>query len=421
MKVYQVGGAVRDRLLQAFDPTISIDEKDWVVIGSSTEKMLALGFKQVGKHFPVFLHPESKEEYALARTEKKHGKGYHGFIFDTAKTITLEEDLSRRDLTINAIAQDPKRPHHFIDPHGGVGDIARRQLRHISHAFAEDPLRVFRVARFYARFAYLGFSVAKATLKEMQGICQAGELQHLSAERVWQETQRALQTRSPQLFFQLLYQVGGLTYWFAEVQRLFGVPQPTKWHPEIDCGVHSLMVLEQASKITPNEAIRFSSLIHDLGKATTPKHMLPSHHGHEERGVALVRSLCTRLKVPREYLQLSMLGARWHTHFHRHDEMRASTYLKVLNAIDYFRRPHHLDELLIVSESDSKGRIGFGYKPYHEKIFWQTMVAKLNQFERTKRTQNTAFQQLSNEQKKQTIHRQRLTVIQQYLKTLQVK
>lgn len=416
LECYQVGGAIRDSLLNSLDPRISVSEKDWVVVGSSVREMLALGFKQVGKNFPVFLHPNTGEEYALARLEQKQAQGYHGFTFDTSKTVTLEEDLSRRDLTINAIACDPNKPKHWIDPYGGLQDIKHRQLRHISHAFIEDPLRVLRVARFYARFAYLGFRVAPSTLQLMQAICVSGELRSLSPERVWQETQKALLTRSPQLFFQLLYQIGGLNDWFPEIEALFGVPQPARWHPEIDCGLHSLLVLEQATKYSSDLAIRYCALTHDLGKGTTPKHILPSHHGHEERGVHLIRKLSERLRIAKKISQLAMLSARWHTHFHRHQTLRAQTYLKVLMAIDYFRQPMNLSNLLIVSESDSKGRTGFQYHPYPAKYFWHKIAQQITEFEKNKPYNNEYFQRLNHKQKKQTIERQRLSIIQQALK-----
>ena len=411
---YRVGGAVRDLLLHQLDKNITVKEVDWVVVGSSNEQMLALGFKQIGKNFPVFLHPKNQQEYALARTEKKQGKGYHGFSFDTSKKITLEEDLLRRDLTINAIAQDPKSKK-LIDPYGGLQDFQNRQLKHISEAFDEDPLRVFRVARFYARFAYLGFSVVASTLEKMRCICQSDEIQHLSAERIWQETQLALQSRSPHLFFQILYQVGGLKYWYPEIHRLFGIPQPPKWHPEIDCGIHSLLVLEQAAKISDNLAVRFSALTHDLGKGTTPKDILPSHHGHEKRGIALVKNLCERLRTPNQIKKLAMLSAQWHTHFHRHQEMKPETYLKLLLSIDYFHHPEVLNALLIVSESDSKGRTGFRYKTYQSKAFWLTLADELKKFEATKAHTNDDFKKLSNEQKKQYIYQQRLAIVKKVL------
>jgi tRNA nucleotidyltransferase (CCA-adding enzyme) len=413
-KHYKVGGAVRDKLLQQFDSDIQIKEIDWVVVGSSTQQMLDLGFRQIGKNFPVFLHPKTNEEYALARLEKKQGHGYAGFTFNTSSKVSLEEDLSRRDLTINAIAYDPKSKK-FIDPYNGKKDLLQYTLRHISDAFSEDPLRVFRVARFYARFAYLGFNVAPETIEKMRQICQTDELKHLSAERVWRETQLALETRSPHLFFKLMYEVGGLKYWFPEIHNLFGVPQPPKWHPEIDCGIHTLLVLEQASKLTNDITVRFCALTHDLGKATTSKEILPSHRGHEKRGVNLVKNLCERLLIPNNFKKLAIYSAQWHTHFHRLNEMRADTYLKMLLSIDFFHHPQNLIQLMQVSESDSKGRTGFGYKPFQPKIFWLNLAHKMKELELSKPTQDPIFQAMENTQKKDYLYKKRLNVVRNVL------
>lgn len=357
MNIHLVGGAVRDALLGL--PT---SDRDWVVTGATPAQMQALGYRPVGKDFPVFLHPQSKEEYALARTERKSGHGYKGFTFNADPAVTLEEDLQRRDLTINAIAQDAQG--QLIDPWGGVRDLQARVLRHVSPAFAEDPLRVLRVARFAARFAPLGFRVAPQTLALMRQLSASGELQHLVAERVWQEMEKALGEAAPAEFFRVLRECGALQVILPEVDALFGVPQPALHHPEIDTGVHVLMCLEQAALLSEDPVVRFATLVHDVGKGTTAPHCWPSHHGHEERGVALITQLCERLRVPTRFAALGRLTSQYHTHCHRAAELRPDTLLKLLEALDAFRRPVQLTQFLLACEADARGRTGFEERPY---------------------------------------------------------
>jgi len=357
MNIHLVGGAVRDALLGL--PTA---DRDWVVTGATPAQMQDLGYRPVGKDFPVFLHPQSKEEYALARTERKSGHGYKGFVFNADPSVTLEEDLQRRDLTINAIAQDAQG--RIIDPWGGVRDLQARVLRHVSPAFAEDPLRVLRVARFAARFAPLGFRVAPETLALMQQLGASGELAHLVAERVWQEMEKALREVAPAAFFRVLRDCGALQRILPEVDALFGVPQPAQHHPEIDTGVHVLMCLEQAARLSTDPVVRFATLVHDVGKGTTPPRFWPSHHGHEERGVALIAGLCERLRVPARFAALARLVSQYHTHCHRAMQLRPDTVLKLLEALDAFRRPLQLEQFLLACEADARGRTGFEERPY---------------------------------------------------------
>lgn len=352
MQIYLVGGAVRDTLLN-----IPIKDKDWVVVGSTPDELLSLGYSQVGSDFPVFLHPKTKEEYALARTERKSGGGYQGFNCDFNPDITLEEDLLRRDLTVNAMAKDESG--NIYDPYNGQQDIQLKKLRHVSDAFSEDPLRVLRVARFAARFAHLGFTIADETIELMRHISDSGELELLTPERVWQETERALGESQPWVYFQALRQCGALAIIFPELDRLFGVPQPEKHHPEIDCGIHTLMVLEQASRLTSDVSVRWASLLHDLGKGITRKELLPSHHGHEQSGEKLVIQVNQRLKTPNEFKDLSRLVCLYHTHVHRAFELKATTMLTFFNNIDLWRKPERLPQILIACKADSRGRTGF--------------------------------------------------------------
>ncbi|HKS93125.1 MAG TPA: multifunctional CCA addition/repair protein [Gammaproteobacteria bacterium] len=357
MQIYLVGGAVRDRLLG-----LPVQERDWVVVGATPDDMLALGYRPVGKDFPVFLHPESHEEYALARTERKTGRGYHGFEFHSAPQVTLADDLKRRDLTINALAEDAQGK--LIDPYGGQRDLDARVLRHVSPAFAEDPVRVLRVARFAARFAPLGFKPAPETLALSRTMAANGEVDALVAERVWQETIKALAADKPSVFFQTLRDCGALAKVFPELDRLFGVPQPAEHHPEIDTGVHVMLVLDQAARLSPDPAVRFAALVHDLGKGTTPANKLPHHYGHEERGAELVDALCERLRVPREFRELALLTARFHGKVHRAAELRPETALRLLQDCDVFRRPQRFEQLLLACEADARGRSGLEARPY---------------------------------------------------------
>jgi tRNA nucleotidyltransferase (CCA-adding enzyme) len=368
MQIYLVGGAVRDALLN-----IKIKDKDWVVVGSTPTELINLGYSQVGADFPVFLHPKTKEEHALARTERKSGSGYQGFICDFNPDITLEEDLLRRDLTINAMAQNDDGS--LVDPYHGQRDIKEKKLRHVSDAFSEDPLRVLRVARFAARFAHLGFTIAEETLALMQDIAASGELNHLTPERVWQETERALGESQPWVYFQILRDCHALEIIFPELDRLFGIPQPEKHHPEIDCGIHTLMVLEQASKLTSDINIRWASLLHDLGKGLTPEELLPSHHGHEQSGEHLVIELNQRLKTPNEFKDLSRLVCVFHTHVHRAFELKPQTLLKFFNKIDLWRKPERLQQILLACKADSRGRTGFESVEYSQ-VEYITEMAK---------------------------------------------
>ena len=363
MKTYLVGGAVRDALLN-----LPIKERDWVVVGATPQALLDQGYQTVGKDFPVFLHPQSKEEYALARTERKTGVGYHGFDTRFSPDVTLEQDLLRRDLTINAIAQDPD-DQTLIDPYGGAADLHAKKLRHVSPAFVEDPLRVLRVARFAARFAHLGFTVADETLTLMQQIIANGELSTLQPERVWRETQLALCSSSPQVFIRVLRECGALKVVFPELDALFGVPQPERWHPEIDTGIHLLMVLEQAARLSADPVVRFAALMHDLGKGNTPKDILPRHIGHEFRGIPLVEGVCTRWRVPNEYRDLALICAAQHGKLHAVFSMRSDTLLEFLEKLDALRRPQRFEQFLLACEADARGRTGFEDQAYPQNAF----------------------------------------------------
>lgn len=369
MQIYLVGGAVRDSLLN-----LPIKDKDWVVVGSTPAELIGRGYSQVGADFPVFLHPKTKEEYALARTERKSGSGYQGFNCDFNPDITLEEDLLRRDLTINAMAQDNSGT--IYDPYNGQQDIINKTLRHVSNAFSEDPLRVLRVARFAARFAHLGFTIAEETIELMRDIANSGELSLLTPERVWQETERALGESQPWVFFQSLRECDALKIIFPELDALFGIPQNKQHHPEIDCGIHSLMSLEQASRLSSDLSIRWASLIHDLGKGLTSPELLPKHNGHEESGEKLVVNLNKRLKTPNEFKDLSRLVCVYHTHIHRAFELTPQALLSLFNNIDLWRKPERLSQILIACHADSRGRTGFEDVEYPQ-IDYLTALAKV--------------------------------------------
>jgi len=368
VQVYRVGGYVRDRLLGV--PTVDCD---WVVVGGSEDEMLAQGFRRVGKDFPVFLHPETHEEYALARTERKHGKGYTGFTVDAARSVTLEQDLARRDLTINAMAE--AADGSLIDPYHGRADLERGVLRHVTAAFVEDPLRALRVARFAARF---DFTVAPETMALMTAITASGELATLTPERVWRELERALGERYPQRFVTVLRECGALRVVLPEVDALFGVPQPAHHHPEVDCGAHLLLCLEQAALRGANGRVRFAVLTHDLGKATTPPARLPQHIGHEERGVGLLHALCERLRVPQAHRELATLVARHHTNVHRALELRPGTLVDLLDKVDAWRRPDRFEEMLLACEIDARGRGGLGDAAYPQaaRMRWAARHAR---------------------------------------------
>ena len=349
MKIYLVGGAVRDRLLGR-----PVSERDFVVVGATPDELVAQGFRPVGKDFPVFLHPRTGEQYALARTERKTGPGYYGFATRFSPDVTLEEDLVRRDLTVNAMAEDEHGG--IVDPHGGRRDLEERVLRHVSDAFVEDPLRVLRVARFAARFAPLGFTVAPETLDLMRRIVASGEVASLVPERIWVETERALGEANPVVYFEVLRACGALDAVFPEIAALFGVPQPPKWHPEIDTGVHTLQVLDVAAELATDTTVRFAALVHDVGKGLTPPEQWPRHIGHEEAGARLIERMCARLKVPNEHRELAVLVARHHALVHRAAELRPGTVLELLEATDAFRRPERFDRMLVACEADARGR-----------------------------------------------------------------
>lgn len=357
MKTFLVGGAVRDELL-----SFPVSERDWVVLGETPESMLEMGFMTVGKDFPVFLHPVTRDEYALARTERKIGPGYKGFCIHADPEVSLEEDLMRRDLTINAIAKSDTG--EIIDPFGGRQDIEQRVFRHISPAFCEDPVRILRIARFAARYGHLGFKIADETLQLMQTMVKNGEVDHLVPERVWAELYKALCEKTPVLFFEVLKACHALPILFPELNALFGVPQPEHYHPEIDTGIHSLLCLEQAARLTSKPEVRFAALMHDLGKGITPQYKLPHHHGHENSGLPLLENLCLRLRAPNPFKHLAKQVMQYHTHCHRAFELRPSTLTDMLHILGAFKNPIGLTDFLLACEADAKGRTGLENRPY---------------------------------------------------------
>jgi tRNA nucleotidyltransferase (CCA-adding enzyme) len=365
VKVYCVGGAVRDHLLG-----LPVQDHDWVVVGSTPEDMVAKGFQPVGKDFPVFLHPQTHEEYALARTERKTARGYQGFAVYAAPDVTLEQDLLRRDFTINAIAQDDGG--NLIDPHNGIADLRAGILRHVSAAFNEDPVRILRAARFAARF---GFAIAPETLALMRDMVNNGEVDALVAERVWQELARGLMEKNPSRFFETLRSCDALAKIIPEIDALFGVPQPEKHHPEIDCGIHTTMVVDDAAQHDYALEVRFAALTHDLGKATTPKDILPRHIGHESRSVELVKKLSQRLRVPSECRDLALLAARYHGDIHKAFELRAETFIKLFQSADAWRRPERFTQLLQVCASDARGRGGHQQDKYPQSDYLLQLLA----------------------------------------------
>ncbi|QGA52439.1 MULTISPECIES: multifunctional CCA addition/repair protein [Pseudomonas] len=368
MQIYKVGGAVRDRLLG-----IPVTDVDRVVVGATAEEMLAKGFRPVGADFPVFLDPKTGEEYALARTERKSGRGYGGFVFHASPEVTLEEDLVRRDLTINAMAEDDHG--NLTDPYHGQRDLEARVLRHVSPAFAEDPLRVLRVARFAARYAPLGFKVADETLELMRQLSDSGELEALTAERSWKEISRALMEKQPQVFIQVLRDCTALKVLMPEVDALFGVPQPEAHHPEIDTGVHTLSVLEQAALHRQPLTVRWACLLHDLGKGLTPQHEWPRHIAHEHTGLRLIKAVNERFKAPRDCQELALLVGQYHTHGHRALELKASTLLELLQSFDVYRRPQRFEEFIAACEMDARGRKGLEERSYPQADYLRGAAA----------------------------------------------
>jgi tRNA nucleotidyltransferase (CCA-adding enzyme) len=407
MKIYLVGGAVRDELLG-----LPVRERDWVVVGAHPEELIAQGFKSVGKDFPVFLHPQTREEYALARTERKTAPGYKGFATRFSPDVTLEQDLERRDLTVNAIARDPDTGA-LIDPFHGEADLRARVLRHVSAAFVEDPVRVLRLARFAARFAPLGFTVATETMALTQTMAAGGELHALVPERVWQETQRALEQQAPWVYFEILREARALPIVFPEIAALFGVPQPERWHPEIDAGIHTMMVLQQAARLSADPVVRFAALTHDLGKGTTPPAEWPRHIAHEQRSVSLIEALCQRLRIPNTYREIAVLVGRYHLWMHRLQELRATTLLELLEHLDALRRPARLDQFIIACEADARGRKGLEDRDYPQSAILRQareIIARvaLSESERTG---------LDGPQIAERLRRARIAALEQWRKT----
>ena len=362
MQIYMVGGAVRDKLLGR-----PVNDHDWVVVGATPEQMLALGYLPVGRDFPVFLHPDTREEYALARTERKSGRGYRGFVVQSSPDVTLEEDLARRDLTINAIAISayPSSATGHFDPYGGERDLQDRVLRHVTDSFREDPVRILRVARFAARFT--DFTVAPETMQLMREMVAHGEADHLVAERVWQELARGLMEERPSRMFDVLRECGALKVVLPEVDRLWGVPQRPEYHPEVDTGVHLMMVLDMAARLATTLTVRFACLVHDLGKGTTPADMLPRHIGHEQRSAKLLKGLCERLRVPTECRETADVVAREHGNIHRSGELGAAALVRLIERCDGIRKPARFDEILLACECDARGRLGFDEVPYPQR------------------------------------------------------
>ncbi|MDH5435976.1 MAG: multifunctional CCA addition/repair protein [Gammaproteobacteria bacterium] len=404
METYLVGGAVRDKLLG-----LTPKELDWVVVGATPEEMLALGYQQVGKDFPVFLHPQTRDEYALARTERKTGPGYTGFVVHASPDVTLEEDLIRRDLTINAIAED--KDGNIIDPFNGKEDLANGLLKHVSPAFVEDPVRILRIARFAARFAKWGFKVSHGTNTLMRKMVANGEVNALVPERVWAELEKVLNEEHPERFFEVLRGCHALQKLFPEIDQLFGVPQPEKYHPEIDTGIHVMMVLQQAAKLSSDPVVRFAALTHDLGKGTTPKADLPKHHGHEARSVELVIALCDRYRIPNDYRELAILTARYHTHCHNADELKPSTMLEVIEAMDAFRRPERFEQYLIACTADFKGRPGYEELEYPQVDRFHKALDAANSVN----TKDIVASGLKGEAIREELHKQRISAIKQAL------
>ena len=405
MQIYLVGGAVRDQLLG-----LPVKERDWVVVGATPQQMLDKGYRQVGKDFPVFLHPKTQDEYALARTERKTGPGYKGFSCYAAPDVTLEDDLLRRDLTINAMAQD--KQGNIIDPYGGRQDIEKRLLRHVSPAFAEDPVRILRIARFAARYAPSGFTVAEETLQLMQKMVRAGEVNALVIERVWQELQKVLTEKQPQRFFEELRACGALKILFPEIDNLFGVPAPPQWHPEVDTGIHTLLVLKRAAQLSQEGMVRFAALVHDLGKGLTAPHLWPKHHGHDEMGVAPIKNLCRRYRAPKDYQELAVLVSRYHTLCHKVFEIKPSTVLKLLEQLDAYRRPQRFQGFLLACQADAQGRTGFEQKPYPQANYLLTLYRQTA----TITAEKFIAQGLQGLAIKQALYRERLRAIKRLLK-----
>ncbi len=417
MKTYRVGGSVRDELLG-----LPVKDRDWVVVGATPEQMSAAGFLPVGKDFPVFLHPETREEYALARTERKTARGYKGFAIHTSPEVTLEEDLARRDLTINSIAVHGQwtlgngqndAENGLIDPYGGRRDLRERVLRHVTDAFREDPVRILRVARFAARFA--DFRVAPETLQLMREMVEHGEADHLVAERVWQELSRGLMEDMPSRLFDVLAECGALKVLLPEVDRLWGVPQRADYHPEIDTGVHVLMVLDLSARLRAPLTVRFACLVHDLGKGTTPAEMLPRHIGHEERSVKLLRAVCERLRVPVDCKELAEVVAREHGNIHRSGDFSAAALVRLLERCDAFRKPARFGEILLACECDARGRLGFEDQPYPQGARLAGALAVAQAVDTAAIAQQAMGQGLAGPKVGERIHAERVAAVGAWL------
>lgn len=406
MQIYKVGGAVRDRLLGR-----PVTDIDWVVVGATAEEMVAQGFRPVGGDFPVFLHPKTQEEYALARTERKSGRGYGGFTFYASPDVTLEDDLTRRDLTINAMAEDDDG--NVIDPYGGLQDLHARVLRHVSPAFAEDPLRVLRVARFAARYAPLGFQIADQTRTLMRRLSESGELSALTPERSWKEISRALMEQRPDVFIEVLHDCGALKAMLPEVDALFGVPQPAAHHPEIDTGAHVLSVLRQCAEHDQPLTVRWASLLHDLGKGLTPEEEWPRHIAHEHRGIKLIKAVNERCKAPRDCQELALLVGEYHTHCHRALELKASTLLDLLQTFDVYRRPQRFEEFIAACEMDARGRLGLEQRDYPQAAYLRGAA----QAARAVKVQPLVAQGYKGAELGEALKRERLKALQAYKAT----
>jgi tRNA nucleotidyltransferase (CCA-adding enzyme) len=401
-----VGGAVRDALLG-----LPVNDRDWVVVGATPQEMIALGFLPVGRDFPVFLHPQTREEYALARTERKTARGYHGFVFHAEPNITLDEDLARRDLTINAMAQ--AEDGRLIDPFGGQADLRGRLLRHVTLAFREDPVRILRVARFAARFA--DFRVADETFSLMRQMVEAGEVDALVPERVWQELARGLMESKPSRMFKVLRECGALARLLPEVDRLWGVPQRADYHPEVDTGVHLMMVMDMSARLEAPLPVRFACLTHDLGKGTTPAEILPRHIGHEERSARLLKGVCERLRVPTECKEIAEVVAREHGNIHRSSEFGAAAIVRLLERCDAFRKPQRFDLALLACECDARGRGGMEDKPYPQRGRLRSALAAAQSVATHEIAARAQAQQIDGPKIGELIQRARVEAVAQHL------
>ena len=412
MQIYMVGGAVRDRLLGR-----PVNDHDWVVVGATPDDMVARGYLPVGRDYPVFLHPETREEYALARTERKSGRGYRGFVVQTSPDVTLEEDLSRRDLTINAIAAsaDWTGAGDLFDPYGGARDLQARVLRHVTDSFREDPVRILRVARFAARFT--DFTVAPETMQLMREMVAHGEADHLVAERVWQELARGLMEERPSRMFDVLRECGALKVVLPEVDRLWGVPQRPEYHPEVDTGVHLMMVLDMAARLATTLTVRFACLVHDLGKGTTPADMLPRHIGHEQRSAKLLKGLCERLRVPTECRETADVVAREHGNIHRSGELGAAALVRLIERCDGIRKPARFDEILLACECDARGRLGFDEAPYPQRQRLSEALAAVQSVATSVIAARAAESGITGQKVGEMIHAARVRAVAAWLQT----